>query len=167
MDGSANDTMVAAFAAISGQTSTSQTPTSPRASTFSGTRQFDERTGYRSQSFLTVPMRNDEGEIIGVLQLINANMPSHDVVVPFSKPTSGSPNRSPLQAVVADRPAVATQFEALFESFIELISLAIDDKSPYTGEHCQRVPELTMTLAEAADETTDGLLADFVFCNRP
>ena len=52
---------------------------------FTGTRNFDERTGYRSQSFLTVPMKNHEGEIIGVLQLINAHMPTHDVVVPFSE----------------------------------------------------------------------------------
>ena len=39
---------------------------------FSGTREFDRKTGYRSKSFLTVPMKNHENEIIGVLQLLNA-----------------------------------------------------------------------------------------------
>ena len=46
--------------------------TAPRGFDFSGTRAFDERTGYRSQSFLTVPMKNHDRELIGVLQLINA-----------------------------------------------------------------------------------------------
>ena len=45
------------------------------------------------------------------------------------------------------------QLENLFESFINLINAAIDDKSPYTGGHCQRVPALTMMLAEAVNNT--------------
>src|SRR5205085_8512616 len=53
------------------------------------------------------------------------------------------------------------QLESLFESFISLINGAIDEKSPYTGGHCQRVPVLTMMLAEAVNETTEGPLADF------
>jgi len=53
------------------------------------------------------------------------------------------------------------QLEELFESFINLINGAIDEKSPYTGKHCQRVPALTMMLAEAASETREGPLAGF------
>ena len=48
------------------------------------------------------------------------------------------------------------QLEQLFESFINLINTAIDEKSPYTGGHCQRVPVLTMMLAEAVNDTRDG-----------
>ncbi|MGB9495257.1 MAG: HD domain-containing phosphohydrolase, partial [Azonexus sp.] len=166
-DGSANDTMVAAFAAISGQTVNIADAYVTKGFDFSGTRQFDERTGYRSQSFLTVPMRNHEGEIIGVLQLINANMPSHDVVVPFSEADQRLAESLASQAAVAlTNRQLLRQLEVLFESFIQLINSAIDDKSPYTGEHCQRVPELTMMLAEAAHETTDGPLADFVLTDR-
>ena len=62
---------------------------------FSGTRNFDKRTGYRSNSFLTVPMKNHEGEIIGVLQLLNANDPETGRVTPSARRTSASPNRSP------------------------------------------------------------------------
>ena len=51
--------------------------------------------------------------------------------------------------------------EALFESFITLINLAIDEKSPYTGGHCQRVPALTMMLAEAVNKVSEGPLASF------
>ena len=166
-DGSDNDTMVAAFAAISGQTVNIADAYVAKGFDFSGTRQFDERTGYRSQSFLTVPMRNHEGEIIGVLQLINANMPSHDVVVPFSEADQRLAESLASQAAVAlTNRQLLRQLEVLFESFIQLINLAIDDKSPYTGEHCQRVPELTMMLAEAAHETTEGPLTDFVLTDR-
>jgi hypothetical protein len=53
------------------------------------------------------------------------------------------------------------QLEQLFESFINLINSAIDEKSPYTGGHCQRVPVLTMLLAEAVNETREGPLSEF------
>ncbi len=39
---------------------------------FSGTRRFDQKTGYRSKSLLTLPLKNVDGRVIGVLQLINA-----------------------------------------------------------------------------------------------
>ena len=52
---------------------------------FSGTRAFDEHIGYRSTSFLCVPLKNYEGELVGVLQLINALNPSTQEVIPFDK----------------------------------------------------------------------------------
>jgi hypothetical protein len=57
--------------------------------------------------------------------------------------------------------ALIDQLETLFESFISLINAAIDDKSPYTGGHCQRVPMLTMMIAEAVNDTKSGPLAGF------
>ena len=166
-DGSANDTLVAVHAALSGKTVNIADAYVARGFDFSGTRKFDERTGYRSQSFLTVPMRNHEGEIIGVLQLINAQMPEHDVVVPFSEADQRLAESLASQAAIAlTNRQLLHQLEVLFESFIRLINSAIDDKSPYTGEHCQRVPELTMMLAEAAHETSEGPLADFRLTDR-
>ncbi len=166
-DGTANDTMVAAYAAISGNTVNIADAYVAKGFDFTGTRNFDERTGYRSQSFLTVPMRNHEGEIIGVLQLINARMPTHDVVVPFSEADQRLAESLASQAAIAlTNRQLLRQLEVLFESFIQLINSAIDDKSPYTGEHCQRVPELTMMLAEAAHQATEGPLADFVLTDR-
>ena len=166
-DGSANDTLVAVHAALSGKTVNIADAYVARGFDFSGTRKFDERTGYRSQSFLTVPMRNHEGEIIGVLQLINAQMPEHDVVVPFSEADQRLAESLASQAAIAlTNRQLLHQLEVLFESFIRLINSAIDDKSPYTGEHCQRVPELTMMLAEAAHETGEGPLADFRLTDR-
>lgn len=50
---------------------------------FSGTREFDWQTGYHSQSFLSIPLQNDEQQAIGVLQLINARDPETGEVIPF------------------------------------------------------------------------------------
>jgi response regulator RpfG family c-di-GMP phosphodiesterase len=49
----------------------------------------------------------------------------------------------------------------LMDSFIELIAEAIDDKSAYTGGHCERVPELAMMLAQTASESTLPAFRDF------
>ena len=58
------------------------------------------------------------------------------------------------------------QQEAFVESFIKLIAQAIDDKSPYTAGHCNRVPELGMLLAEEAEKCDSGSLKDFSFANN-
>ena len=55
--------------------------------------------------------------------------------------------------------------EEFVEAFIKLIAQAIDDKSPYTAGHCNRVPELGMMLAEAAEKSNHGCFKDFNFAN--
>jgi len=129
---------------------------------FSGTKKFDEGMGYRSKSFLTVPLANSQGEVIGVLQLLNAKDRDTGEVIEFSGETQ------PLIEALASQAAVALDNQQLLEgqkllldSFIELIASAIDAKSPYTGGHCQRVPELTKMLAKAACESDDPPFADF------
>jgi len=160
--GEPNDSMVAAYAAIHDKTVNIADAYTEAGFDFSGTRSFDERTGYRSQSFLTVPMKNHEGEIIGVLQLINSLNPETGKVALFSSADQSLAESLASQAAIAlTNRLLITQLEELFEAFINLINLAIDEKSPYTGGHCQRVPALTMMLAEAADATQEGPLAAF------
>ncbi len=134
---------------------------------FSGTKNFDKKTGYRSQSFLTVPMKNHEGEIIGVLQLLNAKEPSTGRVVAFSDADRKLAESLASQAAIAlANRLLINHLEMLFESFISLINAAIDDKSPYTGGHCERVPVLTMMLAEAVNNCRVGPLKDFTMSER-
>ena len=129
---------------------------------FSGTRDFDEKMHYRSQSFLTVPMKNHEDEIIGVLQLINAIDPRTNKIVDFSEAHQRLVESLASQAAVAlTNQNLISGLRNLFESFIKLIADAIDEKSPYTGGHCQRVPDLTMMLAEEAIKTNTGAFKDF------
>lgn len=161
-DGTPNLNMVAAYAVLNDRTVNIPDAYEAEGFDFSGTRKFDESTGYRSKSFLTIPMKNHENEIIGVLQLINAIDPETNEIVTFS------PANQQLVESLASQAAVALTnhnliegLKDLFEAFIELIADAIDEKSPYTGGHCQRVPELTMMLADAANRTRVGPLKDF------
>lgn len=129
---------------------------------FSGTRSFDQATGYRSKSVLAIPLKNHENEIIGVLQLINAICATHQEIIPFSKASQRLVESLASQAAIAlTNHNLIEGLRNLFEAFIELIADAIDEKSPYTGGHCQRVPELTMMLAEATHNITHGPLKDF------
>src|SRR5437867_1287743 len=161
-DGRPNHGMVAAHAALTGKTVNIADAYTAEGFDFTGTRAFDAKTGYRSKSFLTVPMRNHEGEAIGVLQLINAQDPHTGEIVPFSSSDQRLAESLASQAAVAlTNRMLINQLEALFESFISLINGAIDEKSPYTGGHCQRVPVLTMLLAEAVNETREGPLREF------
>ena len=165
--GAPNDSLVAAYAAIHHQTvNIADAYTEPNFD-FAGTRHFDERTGYRSKSFLAVPMKNHEGEVIGVLQLLNAQRVGSTEVVNFSSSDQSLVESLASQAAIAlTNRLLMTQLEELFESFINLINLAIDEKSHYTGGHCQRVPALTMMLAEAVNSTTEGPLASFTMDDR-
>ena len=134
---------------------------------FSGTKSFDRKTGYRSQSFLTVPMKNHENEIIGVLQLINAKDPGTDAVVPFSVADQHLAESLASQAAIAlTNRLLIIHLQNLFESLINLINAAIDDKSPYTSGHCERVPLLTMLLAEGVNNVKVGPLKDFTLTDK-
>ena len=160
-DGTPNDDMVVACAVINDRTINIEDAYDIGSYDFSGTRLFDEKTGYRSKSFLTVPMKNHENEVIGVLQLINA-LDETGQIVPFSASSQQLVESLASQAAIAlTNRQLIEQLEKLFESLIKLINTAIDDKSPYTGGHCERVPELTMMLAEAVHAAEYGPFKDF------
>lgn len=131
---------------------------------FSGTKVFDERNGYRSQSFLTVPLKPRGGDIIGALQLINARVPGSGEIIPFDPGIQSFVEALAAQAATAlyNRQLLDAQ-EELMDSMIKIIAGAIDAKSPYTGGHCERVPELALMLAEEAGKVETGPLADFGF----
>jgi HD-GYP domain-containing protein (c-di-GMP phosphodiesterase class II) len=129
---------------------------------FSGMLTFDETFGYRSQSNLTVPMTDHEGELVGVLQLINARDRETGAIRAFSDTDQRFIEALAAQAAVAlTNQQLVVQMERLLEALVNLINIGIDEKSPYTGRHCQFVPELTMLLAEAVHETERGPMADF------
>ncbi len=161
-DGKPNEIMIAAFVALTGQTVNIKDAYEAKGFDFSGTKMFDEKTGYRSKSFLTVPLKNHEDEIIGVLQLLNAQSSEKEKIISFSKKVQEMVEALASQAAVAiTNKNLIRDLENLFESFIKLLASAIDAKSPYTGGHCARVPEITMMLAEAVHNTKSGPFANF------
>lgn len=126
----------------------------------SAARSMDLRTGYRTQSVLTVPMKNHEGELNGVLQLINATVDGKVSAFPAQQMELVRSLAS-LAAVALTNKQLIENMEELFQGIARLIAKAIDEKSPYTGGHCKRVPELTMMLADAVHSHNSGPLADF------
>ncbi len=165
-DGKPNHSMVAAHAALTGKTVNIADAYTADGFDFTGTRAFDSKTGYRSKSFLTVPMRNHQHETIGVLQLINARERSGEIVAFAESDQRLAESLASQAAIALTNRMLINQLEQLFESFINLINSAIDEKSPYTGGHCQRVPTLTMMLAEAVNDTREGPLADFTMSEK-
>ncbi len=166
-DGNENTSMVVAYVALHDITVNIADAYAADGFDFSGTKKFDQSTGYRSTSFLTVPMKNHENEIIGVLQLINATERKGGNIVAFSRDDQHLVESLASQAAVAlTNRRLIQQMEKLFESFVNLINTAIDAKSPYTGGHCERVPVLTMMLADAVTRTQVGPLKDFVMTDK-
>jgi len=108
---------------------------------------------------IAMPLANRENELLGLMLLAYDDEPGGDLVR-FVEELSGTAAVS-LEA----RQLIAAQ-KALFEAFIRLIAGAIDAKSPYTGGHCARVPELTKMLAKAACEASDGPYRDFTLTEK-
>ena len=113
------------------------------------------------KSLLNVPLTDQKGEIVGILQLVNARSLTGDV-------TAFDPEVVPAIEAVSSDAAVALDLRRmlqaqkdLLDAIIHMVAGAIDAKSPYTHGHCQRVPEIARELAEAAHNATDGPFAHF------
>ncbi|MFM4984789.1 HD domain-containing phosphohydrolase [Aeromonas veronii] len=108
-------------------------------------------------TFWPIALKNRDGQLLGTL-----------VFLIDERKKSLTPQRMAFVNALSSTAAVALTTQRLLEeqrnlleAFIQLIAGAIDAKSPYTGGHCQRVPELTKMLAEAACETKEGPFQHF------
>ncbi len=128
---------------------------------FQGAKKFDEANGYRTKSLLMFPLKNKDGKVIAVIQLINA-LDDEGQTVPFDALSQLITNGLAAQAtIVLEYQNLVTDQNRFMESFIEIVAEAIDKRSPYTSAHCQRVPILSKMLATAATMDKEGALKDF------
>ncbi len=161
-EGKANMNHINTYVAHTGKTLNIQDAYKDDGFDFSGTKAIDKSSGYRSQSFLNVPLKNHEDDIIGVIQLLNSIDPETGEVQTFSVEMQELVESLASQGAVAlTNKRLIVQQKKLFESFIKLIATAIDKKSSYTGGHCERVPKIAMLLANAVEKTTEGKYKDF------
>ena len=161
-DETPNHSSIVAYSANTGKIVNIKDAYKEKGFDFTGAKNFDKNTGYRTQSVLSVPLKNHENDIVGVMQLINAKDPRTDKTISFSDDMLKQVESLASQGAVAlTNKRLVVELKNLFESFIQLIATAIDKKSPYTGGHCERVPEITMLLADAVEKTTEGKYADF------
>ncbi|RKY50183.1 MAG: phosphohydrolase [Candidatus Neomarinimicrobiota bacterium] len=159
-DGSPYLEMVAAYVALKKETLNFEDVYDVKDFNFTGTRQFDRKTGYRTQSMLALPMLNHVNEVIGVLQLINAKDESGNTI-------AFCPEFQALTEALASQAAVAITenrlingLEELLNSIIRVIASAIDEKSKYTSGHIERVAKLAVYLAQQISESRDGVYKD-------
>lgn len=131
-----------------------------------GTRRFSEETGFHTVSILTVPLSPHTGQVIGVLQLMNARDPHSGAAIPFDPEIVRYVEALAAQAAIAiENHNLLEAQKQLMDSLIRILAGAIDAKSPYTGGHCERVPELAFMLAEEAEKVHQGPLAAFHFAS--
>lgn len=129
---------------------------------FSGAKAMDASTGYRTRSCLAIPLIDSQGYVLGVIQLINAREPDGSEAIPFRESDRAVVEALAAQAGIAlENQLLLDGQKALLESVIQMIATAIDSKSPYTGGHCERVPELVLELVEEVCKDNSPAFADF------
>lgn len=107
-------------------------------------------------------LHNRQGDTVGVLVLLHKDSGTEaddafqsPARVAFVEAVSG------VAALCIESQRLLNRQKQLLDSFIQLIAGAIDAKSPYTGGHCQRVPEITMLLAKAAAKSHAPAFRDY------
>jgi HD-GYP domain-containing protein (c-di-GMP phosphodiesterase class II) len=161
-EGNPNHSSIVTYSANTGKTVNIKDAYKEKGFDFTGAKTFDKNSGYRTTSVISVPLKNHENDIVGVMQLINATDEKSGKVVAFSADMQQQVESLASQGAVAlTNKRLVKELKTLFESFIQLIATAIDRKSEYTGGHCERVPDITMMLAEAVENTTEGTYKDF------
>ena len=137
-------------------------------------RSFDEKTGYRARSMLTVPMLSAHSEVIGVVQLINRKRDAARLlkapedfaneVIPFDERSEEFALALASQAGLSLENAILyEEIRNLFEGFVDASVTAIESRDPTTSGHSRRVATLTVALAGKVDARSDGPFADVRF----
>ncbi len=159
--GEVNDSALVAIAAKTGDIINIEDAYDCQSYDLSAAKAMDKKTGYKTQSVLTLPMKNHQGDLNGVIQLINASNGQGDII-PFSEESQKLTHAlTSLAGIIITNKQLIDEMENLFSAFSRLIASAIDKKSPYTGGHCRRVPLITMMLARACNEVDYGPLDSF------
>jgi HD-GYP domain-containing protein (c-di-GMP phosphodiesterase class II) len=134
---------------------------------------FDRETGYRTQSVLYVPMNDRDGEVIGVLALINRKQNAGIPLASFDLVGEFTEQHERVARSIASQAAVAIQnyrfyreIRSLFDGFVEAAVTAIEARDPSTGGHSHRVADLSVALARAVHESDEKPFRGISFTER-
>lgn len=123
---------------------------------FEGPIRYDRLTGYKTTSMLTVPMENNFGEIIGVMQLINS-LDEEGEIIPFSADSELVALSLGAQAAVClTNMNYTKQLEELMQSMVKTISTAINLRTPYNVTHTSNMVFYANHFMEWANQKEDS-----------
>ncbi len=162
-NGEPNHAHVCSFVALTNQTVNIPDVYEAEGFNFEGPKAFDKITKYRSKSMLVIPMCDYEDQMIGVLQLINSKNQNNESIPFINDVIDLTEALASQAAVMLTQQNLISNLKDLFESFIKAIATAIEEKSKYTGGHIERVAELTLSLANRINQTTEGTFAKTSF----
>jgi HD-GYP domain-containing protein (c-di-GMP phosphodiesterase class II) len=170
-----DETTIAGYAALTGNlVNVADAYNLPPGAPYRVGRSFDERSGYRTKSILSVPMRDHHDEVIGVVQLINKKRDAkavlrpvalvEELVIPFTVVDEELVTSLASQAAVAfENAQLIDEIKTLFNAFVYASVTAIESRDPTTSGHSRRVAELTVGLAETVDGINAGPFRDIAF----
>lgn len=140
--------------------------TKPKTRTLRHNRSFDDKTGYRARSMLTVPMLSAVGEVIGVVQLINKKRdPSRPLGADGEVSAFDARSEELALAWVAmagialENALLYDEIRVMFDGFVEASVTAIEQRDPTTSGHSRRVATLSVDLAKKVDGLSSGPFA--------
>jgi HD-GYP domain-containing protein (c-di-GMP phosphodiesterase class II) len=131
-----------------------------------GSKKMEKISGYRTNSMLVVPMKDHKDEVIGVLQLLNAQ-DEKGLIVPFEEEFNEIIQSLGSQAAVAlDTVELIDEINKLLDSIIKYTVNAIDERSPHTAGHSSRVAKFTRKIAETINKQEKGPFKDINFSDE-
>ena len=127
---------------------------------------FDDRNRYRTRSMLVVPIRTQQNEILGVLQLINSLDKQNNVTVFESEQEDLVASLASQAAATIQNARLINAVHEIFAALVRYSASAIDARSPHTAGHSRRVATYSMRLARSANEESEGTLEDVFFSDK-
>jgi len=139
----------------------------PKSFPYSFNLSFDNQSGYRSRSMLVVPIKNQEGEVLGIIELINKRKDfvtrkpgeplKNENIIPFTKKDRDLLSSLASQAAISiENNRLIHDIQRLFEGFVKASVTAIEARDPTTSGHSERVAAMTVALAETVGKLDEG-----------
>ena len=115
---------------------------------FSGPKKYDAMTGYHTESLLVIPLANHEGEVIGVMQLINALDEDGQIIVFNEEYEFVILSLASQAAIAISNMRYTEELKEQMWSFTEALATAIDERTPYNALHTRKVADYSGLLAD-------------------
>lgn len=115
---------------------------------FNGPKKYDAITGYRTKSMLVIPMADAEDELVGVLQLMNAQDENGEIVS-FTEDDEFVLRSLGSQAAISlSNMKYVEEIKQQLYSFVSAFATAVDERTPYNGSHTRKVTAYASILAD-------------------